>query len=125
LELPDIISRTGGAAVFAAEEFFLGTIRNEHTRKAYLTAIKRFFAWAEKRKLDLVRIAPKDVGQYFGGLQKQMSIAILIYTAARAGDPTAEEEVVCILKTSHKHLVTSGLNSKCRARNSGRSARER
>ena len=76
LELPEIISRAGGSATFAAEEFFFGTIRNEHTRKAYLTAIKRFLAWAEKRKLDLVRIAPKDVGQYFDGLGKEdLSVA--------------------------------------------------
>jgi site-specific recombinase XerD len=76
LELPEIVSRAGGAAIFAAEEFFFGTIRNEHTRKAYLTAIKRFLAWAEKRGLDLVRIAPKDVGQYFNGLGKEdLSVA--------------------------------------------------
>src|SRR5579863_5238330 len=76
LELPAIISGAGPAAVFAAEEFFFGTIRNEHTRKAYLTAIKRFLAWAEKRKLALVAIAPKDVGQYFDGLgKKELSVA--------------------------------------------------
>ena len=76
LELPAILSAAGPAAVFAAEEFFFGTLRNEHTRKAYLTAIKRFLAWAEKRKLDLGRIAPKDVGQYFDGLgKKDLSVA--------------------------------------------------
>ena len=35
--LPDIVRRAGQAAVFAAEEFFYGAIRNEHTRTAYRT----------------------------------------------------------------------------------------
>jgi hypothetical protein len=29
--LPDIVQRAGQAAVFAAEEFYYGSIRNEHT----------------------------------------------------------------------------------------------
>src|SRR5207245_2817202 len=72
--LPAIVSRAGSAAVFAAEEFFFGTIRNENTRAAYLRAVKQFLAWCEARGLDLPRIAPKDVGQYFDG-QKKLSIA--------------------------------------------------
>jgi hypothetical protein len=70
-QLPEILTRAGKAAVFAAEEFFFGRIRNEHTRQAYLVAIKRFLAWAEARGFDLVRIAPKDVGQYLDGLRKE------------------------------------------------------
>jgi integrase/recombinase XerD len=41
-ELPGIVARAGTAAVFAADEFFFGRIRNEHTRKAYFIAVKRF-----------------------------------------------------------------------------------
>ena len=70
-QLPDIVSRAGQAAVFAAEEFFFGRIRNEHTRQAYLVAVKRFLAWAEARGLELARIAPKDVGQYIDGLRNE------------------------------------------------------
>ena len=33
-ELPAIIRRSGANATFAAKEFFDGTIRNEHTRRA-------------------------------------------------------------------------------------------
>jgi site-specific recombinase XerD len=69
--LPAILSRAGAAAVFAAEEFFYGKIRNEHTRRAYLIAIRRFLAWAEMQEIDLARITPKDVGQYMDGLQKE------------------------------------------------------
>lgn len=70
-QLPEILGRAGQAAVFAAEEFFFGRIRNEHTRAAYLVAVKRFLAWAEARGLELARIAPKDVGQYLDGLRKE------------------------------------------------------
>lgn len=70
-QLPEILSRAGKAAVFAAEEFFFGRIRNPHTRAAYLHAVKKFLAWAEDRGLELVRITPKDVGQYMDGLRKE------------------------------------------------------
>ena len=74
--LPDIVQRAGQAAVFAAEEFYYGSIRNEHTRTAYRRAVDRFLAWCENRGLELARIAPKDVGQYFDGLRKQgLSVA--------------------------------------------------
>jgi integrase/recombinase XerD len=69
--LPAILSRAGSAAVFAAEEFFFGRLRNEHTRRAYLIAVRRFLAWAEWRHLELVRLTPKDVGQYMDGLRKE------------------------------------------------------
>src|ERR1039457_1649934 len=71
VELPAILARSGSAAVFAAEEFFYGKIRNEHTRRAYLIAIRRFLSWAEDQQIELVRLTPKDVGQYMDGLQKE------------------------------------------------------
>jgi integrase/recombinase XerD len=75
-ELPAIIQRSGANAIFAAREFFDGTIRNEHTRRAYLHAVKLFLAWAEKHgRGELVNIAPWDVGKYFGQLAKTTSIA--------------------------------------------------
>jgi len=76
IALPDIVRRAGQAAVFAAEEFFYGAIRNEHTRTAYRRAVDRFLAWCEQRGLELPRIAPGDVGQYFDGLRKKgLSVA--------------------------------------------------
>ena len=75
-ELPAIILRSGANAIFAAREFFDGTIRNEHTRRAYLHAVKLFLAWAEKHgQGELVNIAPWDVGKYIGELAKTTSIA--------------------------------------------------
>src|SRR5438552_6772025 len=70
-QFPGILSRAGKATVFAAEEFFFGRIRNEHTRAAYLIGVRRFLRWAEARGLELVRIAPRDVGQYLDWLRKE------------------------------------------------------
>src|SRR5580765_8112790 len=70
-QLPQILVRGGKAAVFAAEEFFYGRIRNKHTRAAYMVAVRRFLAWAERRGLELRRIAPRDVGDYLDGLRNE------------------------------------------------------
>src|SRR5918911_9888 len=76
LALPDIVGRAGSAAVFAAEEFFFGRIRNEHTRAAYLRSVRQFLTWCDGRGLELVRITPKDVGQYLHLLRKRkLSVA--------------------------------------------------
>src|SRR5579872_3463023 len=72
-QLPEILFRAGKAAVFAADEFFFGRIRNEHTRAAYLVAVKRFLLWAERRGLELRTITPRDVGQYIDGLRKEQT----------------------------------------------------
>jgi len=45
MDLPEIITRAGPNAVFAAQEFFYGKIRNEHTRRAYEHAVKLFLNW--------------------------------------------------------------------------------
>jgi Phage integrase, N-terminal SAM-like domain len=70
-QFPEIIMRAGKRAVFAADEFFFGRIRNEHTRAAYLVAVKRFLKRAEREGLELNRITPRDVGQYLDGLRNE------------------------------------------------------
>src|SRR5580658_7754583 len=58
-ELPEIIHRSGANATFAAQEFFFGTVRNEHTRRAYLHAVRTFLDWIEKHGGgELTNIAP-------------------------------------------------------------------
>jgi hypothetical protein len=47
-DLPEIIQRGGTNAVFAAKEFFEGTLRNPHTQRAYRYAVKQFLKWVEK-----------------------------------------------------------------------------
>ena len=74
--LPAIVHQAGPAAVFAANEFFYGRLRNPHTRVAYRRAVDRFLAWCEQGGLELARIAPGDVGQYFDVLRRNnLSIA--------------------------------------------------
>jgi site-specific recombinase XerD len=75
-ELPAIIHRAGANAVFAAKEFFSGTIRNPHTQRAYRHAVKLFLAWAEKHGGgELTQIAPWHVGEYFTEMADTTSIA--------------------------------------------------
>lgn len=67
-ELPTLIRDAGTAARFAFEEFLHGKIRNRFTRKAYFHAVKRFSNWCAERQLDLVRVAPADVGRYLDAM---------------------------------------------------------
>jgi integrase/recombinase XerD len=62
--VPFIVAESGGAACFAWDEYFSGSIRNPHTRRAYAHAVRRFLAWAEGKGLELGRITPGLVGQY-------------------------------------------------------------
>ncbi|MBX9656754.1 site-specific integrase [bacterium] len=66
--IPAIVTECGAGAKFAWEEFFLGTVRNAHTRKAYLQAVRRFLAWCESVNVELPRITPGMVGQYLDEL---------------------------------------------------------
>ncbi len=75
-QLPEIIQRSGANATFAAQEFFFGTIRNEHTRRAYLHAVRLFLEWVGKHGGgELSQIAPWHVGKYFEELAATTSIA--------------------------------------------------
>jgi integrase/recombinase XerD len=75
-ELPAIITRAGPNAVFAAQEFFFGTIRNAHTRLAYQCAVRQFFRWIGKHGGgELAQIAPWQIGQYFEELKESTSTA--------------------------------------------------
>jgi len=44
ITLPEIVRRAGTAEVFAAGEFFYGTIRNQHTRVGLQTRGHQFLA---------------------------------------------------------------------------------
>ena len=62
--LPTVISDSGPSGRFVWEEFFSASIRNRHTRVAYLRAVEKFLAWCADRKLALHQIAPAHVGNY-------------------------------------------------------------
>lgn len=62
--VPSAIVTADPAACFAWEEFIYGTVSNQHTRRSYGYAVRRFLGWADDRGLKLHRIAPKDVRVY-------------------------------------------------------------
>ncbi len=67
-EVPAWIAQAGDAARFAFEEFFYGRIRNPHTRKAYLHALRVFSKWCTNQGIDLVQVTPGQVGRYLDSL---------------------------------------------------------
>ncbi|MGI9488248.1 MAG: tyrosine-type recombinase/integrase [Geminicoccaceae bacterium] len=69
--IPDQIVAAGEAATERFVEFFIATIRNENTRKTYLRAVKRFFAWADQAGLvELEALRPLHVATYIEALGK-------------------------------------------------------
>ncbi len=63
--LPALISDAGERTAWRFVEFFTATIRNKHTRDAYMRAVSRFLAWCEGRGLgDLHAIKPVIVAAY-------------------------------------------------------------
>ena len=67
-EVPSWISQAGAAACFAFDEFFHGQIRNPHTRKAYLHALRVFSDWCREQGIELVQVMPGHVGRYLDAL---------------------------------------------------------
>jgi site-specific recombinase XerD len=67
-DVPKLVAHCGAAAAFAWEEFFLGKIRNAHTRKAYLHAVREFLAGCDQRNIELTKITPGMVGHYLDEL---------------------------------------------------------
>ena len=65
LSPPKCVAAQGAAAQFAWEEFFSGHIRNVHTRKAYLHAVRVFLNWCEAQDVELPHITPGMIGRYF------------------------------------------------------------
>lgn len=82
--VPACIEQAGPAAAFAWEEFFLGKLRNPHTRAAYLFAVRRFLAWCDARQAELARITPGMLGMYFDGLSGSVPTKKLHLSAIRS-----------------------------------------
>ena len=62
--VPAIIADLGDEAAWRYVEFFTANIRNPNTRRAYVRACNRFFAWCEDRGLEPAAIRPHDVATY-------------------------------------------------------------
>lgn len=64
-----VLTRAGGNATFAADEFFKATINNEHTRRAYGRIVNRFLVWCDQRELELRMVTPGLAGEYIESLE--------------------------------------------------------
>jgi len=84
LAAPHSILAAGAAASFAWEEFFVGRLRNGYTRRAYLHAVRSFLSWSEQRQMELARITPGMVGQYFDELRISTPSKKLYLSAIRS-----------------------------------------
>ncbi len=71
--LPSIIRAQGERASRRFIEFFTANIRNRNTRMAYARAVKQFFDWCDKRKLELEEIEPLTVAAYIEQLGAEAS----------------------------------------------------
>jgi len=71
--LPSIIRAQGERASRRFIEFFTANIRNRNTRMAYARAVKQFFDWCDKRKLELREIEPLNVAAYIEQLGAEAS----------------------------------------------------
>ena len=67
-QAPGLIQQSGNAARFAWDEFIYGCLRNEHTRRSYERACRRFIRWCEQHDLELQQVAPSHVGRYLDSL---------------------------------------------------------
>lgn len=89
------------AGSFAWEEFFLGTIRNPHTRRAYLRAVRSFLAWTEQQALELPEVTPGMVGQYLDGLRVSTPTKKLHLAAIRSFLDLLVQRHVLVLNPAH------------------------
>lgn len=70
---PLVIEAEGFGAKERFFEFFAATIRNRHTREAYMRAVYRFMDWVEQRQLSLAQIRPLVVATYIENLAQELS----------------------------------------------------
>jgi hypothetical protein len=73
--VPALIADQGDAAGWRYIEFFTANISSPHTRRAYLRACGRLFAWCEQRGLALDAIRPFDVAAWVNELQQNHGAA--------------------------------------------------
>lgn len=69
---PRLVEQAGGGACFAWDELFSAELRNPHTRRAYLHAVRQFLAWCESQRLELRQVTPGWVGMYYDQLNSSI-----------------------------------------------------
>src|SRR5882724_9075828 len=81
--MPRLVAQAGGNARFAWDELFSAELRNPHTRRAYLHAVRQFLDWCELRELELGQITPGWVGRYYDQLPASIPTKKLHLSALR------------------------------------------
>ncbi|HEX3146678.1 MAG TPA: tyrosine-type recombinase/integrase [Gemmataceae bacterium] len=81
--VPSSLALLGPAAHFAWDEFFIGRIRNRHTRTVYGRSVRNFLKWAEWKGVAIERITPGMVGTYLDRLSASPPTKKLILAALR------------------------------------------
>lgn len=84
VERPTLIVEAGAAAGYAWDEFFAGTVRNPHTRRAYRRAVVRLLDWCAVQGADLPRITPGMIGGYLDAHPGSLPTRKLDLAAIRA-----------------------------------------
>jgi integrase/recombinase XerD len=81
--MPSLIKASGSSAHFAWDEFFLGHIRNDHTRLAYERAVRRFMTWASPQIQHLTEITPGMVAAFIKSIPGKVPTRKLYLAALR------------------------------------------
>jgi len=69
--IPTQISSAGGGATERFVEFFIATIRNPNTRRAYHRAVIRFFGWCDQMRIETLNsLRPLHVATYIESLSQ-------------------------------------------------------
>ena len=71
--VPPLIAAAGEPAVRRYSEFFLVSLTNAHTRRAYARACRSFFQWCGHRGLQIETIRPHDVSAYVQTMSSELS----------------------------------------------------
>ena len=77
-----LLERGGAGACLAAEEFFVGQLRNPHTRRAYSRHVLAFLDSCDKRGIELAHVSPGDAAAFIDALapsiaNQRMALAAL------------------------------------------------
>ncbi len=94
--LPAIVRAQGERASRRFIEFFTASIRNRNTRMAYARAVKQFFDWCDRHRLELHEIEAVTVAAYIEQLGNQ------------ASKPTVKQHLAAI-RQLFDYLTTGGI----------------
>ena len=78
----EVVERAGAGACLAAEEFFVGQLRNPHTRRAYRRHVLAFLDSCDERGIELAWVSPGDAAAFIDALapsiaNQRMALAAL------------------------------------------------